>query len=133
MISKKKKRKKKSRYKRLDYFSIKANKTLKSRSGWEYAYFQYLDKNQNVKSYEYEVLKIPYLSNKKSGKIRNYIPDFLITFTDDSKLIVEIKPKKFLDKLQVKKKINAAKEYAEKNGIQFIVLTEDSLKLLNVI
>jgi hypothetical protein len=133
MISKKKKRKKKSRYKRLDYFSIKANKTLKSRSGWEYAYFQYLDKNQDVKSYEYESLKIPYLSNKKSGKIRNYIPDFLITFTNDSKLIVEIKPKRFLDKLQVKKKINAAKEYAEKNGIQFIVLTEDSLKLLNVI
>ncbi len=133
MISKKKKRKKKSRYKRLDYASIKANKTLKSRSGWEYAYFQYLDNNINVKSYEYESLKIPYLSNKKTGKIRTYIPDFFITFIDDSKLIVEIKPKRFLEKLQIKKKINAAKEYAQKNGIQFIVLTEDGLKLLNLI
>jgi hypothetical protein len=133
MISKKKKRKKKCRYKRLEYVSIKANKTLKSRSGWEYAYFQYLDNNLNVKSYEYESLKIPYLSNKKTGKIRNYIPDFFIIFTDDSKSIVEIKPKRFLEKLQIKKKINAAKEYALKNKIQFIVLTEDSLKLLNVI
>lgn len=133
MISKKKKRKKKCRYKRIEFFSLKANKLLKSRSGWEYAYFQYLDNNQDVKSYEYESLKIPYLSNKKSGKIRNYIPDFIITYFDGTVLIVEIKPKRFLEKLQIKKKLIAAKEYAEKNKIQFKVLTEDDLNALNLI
>jgi len=133
MISKKKKRKKKCRYKRIEFFSLKANKLLKSRSGWEYAYFQYLDNNQDVKSYEYESLKIPYLSNKKSGKIRNYIPDFIITYVDGTILIVEIKPKRFLEKLQIKKKLIAAKEYAEKNKIQFKVLTEDDLNALNLI
>lgn len=133
MISKKKKRKKKCRYKRIEFFSLKANKLLKSRSGWEYAYFQYLDNNQDVKSYEYESLKIPYLSNKKSGKIRNYIPDFIITYIDGTVLIVEIKPKRFLEKLQIKKKLIAAKEYAEKNKIQFKVLTEDDLNALNLI
>ena len=133
MISKKKKRKKKCRYKRIEFFSLKANKLLKSRSGWEYAYFQYLDNNQDVKSYEYESLKIPYLSNKKSGKIRNYIPDFIITYIDGTVLIIEIKPKRFLEKLQIKKKLIAAKEYAEKNKIQFKVLTEDDLNALNLI
>lgn len=133
MISKKKKRKKKCRYNRIEFFSLKANKLLKSRSGWEYAYFQYLDNNQDVKSYEYESLKIPYLSNKKSGKIRNYIPDFIITYIDGTVLIIEIKPKRFLEKLQIKKKLIAAKEYAEKNKIQFKVLTEDDLNALNLI
>jgi len=132
-FKKKKKRVKKSRYKKLDFFSTKNNKAYKSRSGWEFAYFQYLELNEDVKEYEYESFKIPYLSNKKTGKYRSYIPDFLVTFNDGSKIIVEIKPKRFLSKLQVKKKISAAKEYALKNSLEFKVLTEDDLKELKLI
>jgi hypothetical protein len=133
MISKKKKRRKKSRYKKIDFFSQKNNKTFKSRSGWEFYYFQYLETNNEVVSYEYESIKIPYLSNKKTGKCRNYIPDLIVTYIDNSKSIIEIKPKRFLEKPQIKKKINAGKEFAEKNNYKFLIITEDNLKLLNLI
>lgn len=105
----------------------------KYRSGWEQKYMTYLDEAEDVASYEYEGLKIPYVSNIRSGRIRNYYPDFFITFKDGSKLLVEIKPHKRLTQAAVTKKVKAAREWSEAHGVQFQVLTELELKILGIL
>ena len=91
---------------------------------------QYLDKNPDVIEWSYEELKIPYLSNKSTGKLRNYIPDFKVKYTNGEICLIEIKPKKKLNQLSVKKKIDAAIEWCNAHGMSFRVVTEIELKAL---
>ena len=123
----KKRRKKKGRYQRGVYISPVAGE-CKYRSGWELKYMQYLDSNSNVRSWSYEKLIIEYISNKSSGKIRKYYPDFLVEMQDSTKLVVEIKQKRKLDSLIVKKKIQAAEQWCSLNKATFLILTELELK-----
>src|SRR5690348_5982431 len=92
------KRKRRKRRKRNigQYESPKAG-TCTFGSSWEKAYFEYLDANVNVTSYSSEGLKIPYVSNKRTGKLRNYIPDLLVQYSDGRRELIEIKPKKRVD------------------------------------
>lgn len=92
----------------------------------------YLDGNEKVVSYQYEAVKIPYVSNKKTGKTRNYIPDFLINWEDGLIEVVEIKPKKKLASAIVKKKILAGESWCITNGLGWRVLTEEGLKALGL-
>lgn len=129
----KKRRKRKSRYHTGIHVSLKVpGKEFKYRSGWEEAYFKYLDANPDVITYDYECLKIPYISNKKSGKVRNYKPDFLITFLT-GQIIVEIKPSRFVTKRAIVKKLEAGRIYAETHGMRYQIVTEHELKGLGLI
>ena len=122
-----KRRKKKCRYQRGTYVSPLAGE-CKYRSGWELKYMQYLDSNPSVRSWSYEKLIIEYVSNKSTGKIRKYYPDFLIEMHDNTRLVVEIKQKRKLDSLIVKKKIHAAEQWCSFNKATFLILTELELK-----
>ena len=126
---KSRKRKRKSRFKRGIHNSIKlVNPPAKYRSGWELAYMIWLDASPAVLNYEYESLKIPYVSNIKTGKLRNYIPDFLVRYVDGRICLVEVKPIKRLTTLPVKKKLGAAQQWASAHGVTLEIVTEHTLK-----
>jgi len=93
----------------------------------------YLDGNEKVVSYSYESIKIPYVSNKKTGKVRNYLPDFFINWEDGNSEVVEIKPKKKLAGALVQKKVLAGEAWCNANKMSWRVVTEESLKALGIV
>ena len=103
------------------------------RSLWEKSYFEYLDSNSEVSKFYSESLRVPYVANKKTGRLRNYIPDLLVEYIDGSRQIIEIKPTRFLTKLANIKKFNAARLYCADNGITFVIVTEKDLKSLGLL
>lgn len=129
----KKKRRRKSGRKRGKYTSQKMGTVMTYRSSWELAYFQWLDSCTNVAQFFSESIKIPYVTNKRSGKTRNYIPDLFVIYTDGTKKLIEIKPKsKLLQATNVKKFI-AARQWCTDQNMEFVVLTEVDLKLLGLL
>lgn len=133
MIKKKRRRRKRKRaYKQGLYTSTKTGKVCKYRSGWELKYFEYLDSDENVISWESESIQIPYISNKKTGRIRKYIPDVLVRRKSGITL-EEIKPSNKLGKRLVARKIRAGIEWATDNQIEFKVITEVELKALGLL
>jgi len=126
-------RRKKGRYKRGVHNSKKLTAPARYRSAWELGYMQMLDDDLSVLAYEYEPFAIEYVSNVKTKRIRRYFPDFLITKTDDSKVLVEIKPLKRLSTAKVVKKLMAAKAWCAQNNLVFLVITEVELKQMGVL
>jgi hypothetical protein len=126
------------------------------RSSWEYKFAQWLDFNQDVIEWSNESIRIPYIDptqgktygvlDEKMGKSRIYYPDFWAKFRNGRNFIIEVKPEKDT-RMPLKKggksnktmierkrtflvneaKFKAAKEYAKKLGMEFLVLTEKSL------
>lgn len=91
---------------------------------------QFLDADDNVKSYLYEGVVVGYVSNVRSGRVRKYWPDFLVEYTDGKKIMIEIKPKKRLDQTIVKKKLAAARQWCGEHGATLEIVTEVELKAL---
>jgi hypothetical protein len=71
------------------YTSTKTGRSCNFRSSWEETYMKILDDDLDVLTWDYESIVIPYLLD---GKTHNYIPDFLLTLVDGSKVLVEVKP-----------------------------------------
>ena len=133
MAIKRKKRRRKKRYHTGTYVSFKTGAECKYRSGWELAYMKWLDAHAEVVHFGYEAVKIPYVSNLKTGKVRHYFPDFLVTFKDGSKTLVEIKPKKRVSQLAVQKKLKAAEVWCQAHGASLQVITECELKVMGLL
>jgi type III restriction enzyme len=130
--STRRKKKKNGRYRRGIYSSPVAG-ICKFRSSWEEKYMCYLDNNSEVDVWSYEKLAIEYVANKSTGKIRKYYPDFLVQLKSGSKLVVEIKQKRKIDTLAVKKKTQAAEKWCSENGASFVLITEIELKELGIL
>ena len=126
-------RKKKSRYHRGEYLSTKTGKLCKYRSGWEHKFMMYLDACEQVVSWNYELLIIEYLSNKKTGKTKKYYPDFSVTYQDGTLKVIEIKQHRKLTQVTVIKKAVAAREWCRNHGAIYEILTEHELKSLGVL
>lgn len=92
----------------------------------------YLDSSSDVIAWEYEQIKIPYVSNVRTKKVRNYKPDFYVVKAD-SKEVVEVKPKRKTTQATVVKKRLAAEEWCEKNDMKFRFVTEVELKVLGLL
>jgi uncharacterized protein YlzI (FlbEa/FlbD family) len=103
---------------------------MKYRSGWELVVAKQFDEDPSVVHYEYESLKIPYVSNNKTKKVRNYIPDFLVTFTNGKKLIVEVKRHSALNQIIIQKKTEAAKLWSKSNDMEYELWTDSIIKAL---
>ena len=87
------------------FYSHKNKKTFNFRSLLELAYCLMLEKDDSIKKYEYEALRI----ECENGHI--YTPDIFI----NDELIVELKPKKYVEKVKgIKPKVMYKKEQAEK-------------------
>ena len=120
---KKRKRRRKRKYKTGIHRSLKASKPIKYRSGWEKSVCIYLDCDPNVISYEYEAIAIPYISNKQTGKVRRYYPDFLVHYSDGKKIMVEVKRTDKLLDPKVMKKTEAGKLWCQQHGVVFELWT----------
>jgi hypothetical protein len=132
MIKRKKKRRK-SHYKTGEHISIKLlNGPAKYRSGWEKCYMQWLDENDNVKSYSYESVIIAYLGNKSTGRMRHYYPDLLLEYIDGTKKLIEIKPSSKVDQKTNVKKFMAARTWCAEHDCIFEIVTEKDMKVLDI-
>lgn len=128
----KKKKRRRRGYKRGLHKSLKGGE-CRYRSGWELAYITWLDANPDVLSFSYEQIIIEYLSNKRTGKVRKYFPDFFVEYVDGHKELIEIKPKKRLEQVKVRKKIEAAMKWSEAHHVGFRIITETELKGMDLI
>lgn len=127
---KKLKKRRRSRYKTGFHHSPKCAKIFEYRSGWERVWAIDLDNDPNVVSYEYETIKIPYILNNKTGKIRYYIPDFIVTYINGAKIIYEVKNTNAMKNITVIKKAKAAELWAQRNGYQYQMITGEIILLL---
>lgn len=99
------------------------------RSSWEALLMYKLEEDDNVKYYESEPFSIKYYH--PDGSLHRYIPDLLVVFNDNSKLLVEIKADYLLDDELVKLKSSAAIEYCNLMGMDYIVISWNELKLIS--
>jgi hypothetical protein len=129
----KKRKRRKKRVRNIGDYQTAKGGICRFRSSWELQYFKYLDACPQVVSFSSEGLRIPYVSNVRTGKLRNYIPDLLVTYADGSRSLIEIKPKKRLSLPKNVKKFFAAREWCLRNGCSFVLITEIELKALGLI
>lgn len=112
------------------------------RSSWELAFMRMCDSHPNIHKWASENVKIPYRS-PIDGKYHNYIPDFMIQYTDKNGSqhveLIEVKPANQTTmenarstRNQAQVAINAAKwtaaqEWCKAKGIHFKVITEEQI------
>lgn len=140
----------KSRYRPVneDKYSGNPDKIV-CRSTWERVACRHLDDNSNVRKWSSEEVVVLYIS-AVDGEWHRYFVDFYVELNDGKKFLVEVKPKTeteppslpksgrktkgYLNALETyvrnASKWMAAKEYAEKRGMRFVIWTETELGLL---
>lgn len=112
------------------------------RSGWEMAFMNFCDNNENILQWASEPVRIPY-RNPITGKMTMYVPDFLVTYRAPNNTtraeLIEIKPKKqsvVESKMSNAEKAviatnyakwDAATKWAKQQGLTFRVITEDQI------
>ncbi len=95
------------------------------RSSWEENVIKNLDADPNVVAFKVEPLCLPYyLAEGKEQHLRHYIPDFIVKYADGRCVMMEVKPRFFVDATINVAKFSVAKEYCEMNGLEFRVLTQ---------
>lgn len=75
-----------------------------------------------LKKIIHQPFKIDYTDQEKR---REYTPDFLLVFEDESRLVIEVKPSVFVKKHLVK--LHAAHRFLEAEHVPFAVATEKSI------
>ena len=124
------------------------------RSGWEKALCIWLDHNKSVTKWVSEEVVVQYLC-PTDRKMHRYFLDFFVEIKDKKgdirKLLIEVKPKsqtvppkstkgkrratlleEQLTYIKNDAKWKAAREWAKKNGAEFVIWTEDHLIALGV-
>lgn len=82
---------------------------------------------------EEQPVRIPHIGWK--GRTASYVPDFLVTrLSRDRAELIEVKPSKFLkkDRIKLKPKFAAAREFAGARGWDFRVLTERDIRTVRL-
>lgn len=118
------------------YYDCLKSEPIIARSGLEVNFINYVESNPSVKKWASEPIQIPYFS-RLDNKQQNYYPDYVLENKDGNKVIVEVKPyaqtKKpkptdsaWLKQAWIKNcdKWAAAKAFAEKRNMKFIIVTE---------
>ena len=117
--------------------------SIRYRSSWELKFMNFLDEHPSVKQWASESISIQYV-NPVVNKTKSYVPDFFIIYEDVNGNrkgeLVEIKPHKETtleaagrsQKNQIQAVVNqakwkAAKEFCDRNGIGFRVVTEHDM------
>lgn len=63
------------------------------------------------------------------GRTRRYTPDFALTLSDHSQLVIEVKPRKSLAKPEVQAKLAAISDAMERQGHHFMVLSDEVIRV----
>lgn len=95
------------------HISPKCARPIVYRSSWELYVCKHFDEDPQILSYDYEPYKIAYTSNARSGRVRFYIPDFVVNYVDGSQKIIEVKRNSALNNITVVKKAEAARRWCE--------------------
>lgn len=100
------------------------------RSSYEAIYCYHLDNNDLVEWFSFEPFRIPY---EFEGKVRFYVPDFLVKWKGEEKVSIREIKAEFLreDDKQIAKKV-AATLFANQNGMDYELLFDEDIKRLNV-
>jgi hypothetical protein len=105
--------------------SIKAGRIM-YRSTYELVAYQILDSLSKVLTYKSEPFRIPYLLD---GVEHTYIPDILVTYTDRTLELIEIKPERQVSETSVQAKSLAAINFCDNLGIPYTIWTEKELRI----
>lgn len=122
------------------------------RSSWELKFLQYCDKNDKIVEYSAEAVSVMYFNPFLKRPATYWIDCYMATKGDDgsiTKWLIEVKPNKFLNPPTAPKrmtdkqtlnyarhakayminaaKFEAAKNYAQENGMKFGIITENFL------
>lgn len=97
-----------------EHESSKTGRRHRYRSSWELAAMKHLDIADEVVTWNYECLRVPYYYENNK---RWHVPDFLVEFIGGRKEIWEIKPKELVSTRACQLKSEAAKKYCESEGI----------------
>lgn len=110
------------------------------RSGLELQFINWCESNTNIKKWASEPIKIEYF-NRLGGKVSNYYPDYIIEDKNGERSLIEVKPaeqtkkpsqisSQWLKEQWIKNvdKWTAAKKFAEKYNMKFVIVTEDFFK-----
>lgn len=90
-------------------------------SDFEKQFMEELEREQKVKKWtKNHGIRIPYVNI--DSKVAHYNPDFIVEYIDGSQQIIEIKGKNNLTEI-TKRKQKAAKEWCEKRGIEYRLIT----------
>lgn len=88
---------------------------------------RWLDANAAVLAWRYEPFAIEYVAADASSKIRQYVPDFLVVWSEQPPELIEVKPRKRI-KGRVIRKAEAAVEFAHDLGCTYSFMTEIELR-----
>jgi hypothetical protein len=102
------------------YLSSKTGKKHYYRSSWELRHMQNMDMDIAIASYETEPFSLEYEWN---GKIKRYIPDFLVRYTNGHLELHEVGVQKLKDEDQSKAKRFAAEQWCKDKGAVFRMIT----------
>lgn len=94
------------------------------RSLLEKQVYQKLDLDQNIETFKAEPLRIEYVWN---DKVRHYVPDILIIYSDKRRCLVEIKPFAFINFPINVAKQQAASNFCNQHNMSFLLITERDL------
>jgi hypothetical protein len=117
-------------------------RSIKYRSSWELAFFQFCDNHPSIIQWASESVRIPY-RNPLSGKNTTYVPDIFIIYEDANGQrhaeLIEIKPSKETTMEAAKNRYDTAKvavnmakwtqarAWCSANNMVFRVVTEKDL------
>lgn len=93
------------------------------RSSYERRFLEMLEVDADVVSFETEPFRIPYMFE---GEKKNYVPDVLVKRASKTQL-VEIKPEKLLSDAKVVAKQNAAMQWCQASGVEYVSVAEEGL------
>jgi hypothetical protein len=93
------------------------------RSSWELKIAEFLDASSMVCSYRSEPFIISYID--ANGVKRGTRPDFLVLLADGRRVLIEVKPEGLMSYRNNQEKINGMREYCQKEGIQFVLATDN--------
>jgi len=110
----------------IGYFpSIKLQRQVGWESLLEQDYYYLIDILREVLRYEEQPLRIPYTVK---GKPRHYTPDVLLIMRSGQRVLVEVKPQKFVDTPANQLKFVAARRWCAENNDQFKIMTERDIR-----
>lgn len=95
------------------------------RSSYESRAYEILDADDDVVSYQYEPVSIPYLSI--DGSTKNYYPDLMVQYRGGRSILVEIKPRDLVNTEVNQAKADAAIAWCDERNIEFTIWTEQQL------
>lgn len=115
-----------NRYRKYPYKSDKYQLDQVFCSSWEVKFVQLLERCTDVEVLEYEPFSIDYVIDNTHKK---YYPDFLVTLTNGTKYIVEIKPNYLAhyDRVNLTK-FKFANDYCSHHNYKFIIIDESLIK-----